>query len=816
MSELSLSKTLQHTPGLLTHWTQDHNRIYLYCDDGVILQVSVLTDSILRFRFSTEGYFLKDFSYAIDPDFDEQISSLKVSEKERHIIIRTNQLVCKLKKKGLTTRIFDRQGQLILGDDKGFHWEKNEESGGNHVFMSKKAFPDENYFGLGDKSCHLNLRGERLNNWVTDCFGYGPETDPLYRSIPFYYGLNEGDAYGVFFDNSFRTYFDFAKEREDATSFWAHGGEMNYYFFYGPELTAVAEQYTLLTGRAELPPLWGLGFHQCKWSYYPETKVKEIAQQFRDLQIPCDAIYLDIDYMDGYRCFTWNHDHFPDPARMLQELREQGYHTVVIIDPGIKIDPDYWVFQEGLEGEHFLRRPDGPYAQGKVWPGECYFPDYTHPETREWWSGLFKDLIRKMGVNGVWNDMNEPAVFDVPSKTLPKDVRFHYEGHNVSHLKAHNIYGMQMARATYEGVKEFVYPNRPVMITRATYSGGQRYSSVWTGDNVASWEHLELASTQCQRLSISGFSYCGSDIGGFNDTPDGELFVRWLQLGIFHPLCRVHSIGYHDLGDAEIDEEAVEANIKNAEGKRDQEPWSFGEPYTSIARKTIELRYRLLPILYTAFWQYVERGTPILRPLSFWDQHDPETLHRMEEFSVGDHLMVCPISDQGAEGRSLYLPKGMWYDFNTDQPVIGEQEIWSDAGLDQIPMYVRAGGILPLAPVMQFIGERMIDVLELHIYYLEGSQSSELYVDAGEGYDYQSGKFLLHQFHFSGTPTGCSLSVDRSGDYQPEYTEFRLVFHGLPFRTASCLVDGQEASVSFQALTTEVTVPVGLKQVEIL
>ena len=815
MSQPSLQQTLQQTPGTLTHWTQDENRLTFHCDNGVLLRVDVLTDSMLRFRFATEGYFPEDFSYAIDPKFEGETKALKITDRDPYITIRTDSIVCKLRKRGLLTRIYDRKGTILLDDDKGFHWERSEEWGGNLVFMSKIAQLEESYFGLGDKSCHLNLRGERLENWVTDCFGYGSDTDPLYRAIPFYYGMNEGNAYGVFFDNSFRTFFDFAKERDDATSFWAHGGEMNYYFFYGPDLIQVAEQYAMLTGRAELPPMWALGFHQCKWSYYPESKVKEIARQFRKLQIPCDAIYLDIDYMDGYRCFTWNNEHFPDPAKMIRELKEQGFRTVVIIDPGIKIDPDYWVFREGLEGRHFIRTPDGPYAQGKVWPGECYFPDYTNPETRKWWSGLFRDLIRKMGVNGVWNDMNEPAVFDVASKTLPEHVRHNYDGHPASHRKGHNIYGMQMSRATYEGVKDFAYPNRPVMITRATFAGGQRFASVWTGDNIASWEHLQLASTQCQRLSISGFSFCGTDIGGFNDIPDGELFIRWLQLGIFHPLCRVHSIGFHDLGDAEIDEEALQANMENTTISRDQEPWSFGEPFTSIAKKTIELRYRLLPYIYTAFWQYVERGTPFLRPLSFWDQHDPDTLHRMEEFSVGDHLLVCPISEQEAEGRFLYLPAGQWYDFHTDRPIPGEQEIWADTTLADIPMFVRGGGILTLGPVMQYTGEKPIHSMELHAYYVEGKQKSELYTDEGDGYGYEEGNSLLYEFQFSGSLEGCSLEMSKVGAFEPTYKQFRLVFHGLPFRASTCLVDGKPLSITFHKLTTEVILPVDFERLEI-
>ena len=782
-------QTREQFPGQLARWEQQAHTLTCYCDNQVMLQLSILRDDLLRFRFATDGYFPRDFSYAIDPDFQPAAGRFTVTERDKYLLIRTATLEVRLEKAGLRTQIYDRKGHLLCADDKGFHFEESD-FGGNLVFMSKVARAEEHYFGLGDKSSHLNLRGSRTQNWATDCFGYGPDTDPLYRAIPFYYSLHEGQAYGIFFDNSFRTFFDFAQERSDATSFWAHGGEMDYYFIYGPELMQVAERYALLTGRPELPPLWALGFHQSKWSYFPESTVRELAATFRRLEIPCDAIYLDIDYMDGYRCFTWDATHFPDPGRMIRELAQDGFRTVVIIDPGIKIDPDYWVFQEGIAHEAYLRRPDGPYVKGKVWPGECFFPDFTDPPVRAWWASLFRDLIRREGVHGVWNDMNEPAIFEVESRTLPSDVRHAYDGNPCSHRKAHNVYGMQMSRASYEGVKTYGYPQRPLMITRATYAGGQRYASVWTGDNSASWEHLQLANTQCQRLSVSGFSFCGSDIGGFNDLPDGELFVRWLQTGIFHPLCRVHSIGYNDTGNEAVDDEAVAKN--KASGKtRDQEPWSYGEPYTQIARATINLRYRLLPHLYTAFWQYVQRGTPFLRPLAFVDQQDTETVHRVEEFLAGDHLLVCPISEPGVEGRYLYLPQGRWYDFRNDQPIPGEQEIWADAGLDEIPMYVRAGAVLPMGPVRQHTGAQADAPLELHVYHGTQPLSSELYLDAGDGYAYQDGGYSLRRFQYAGDSRSLKLQQVREGHYQPAFGHFRVAVHGLAFRISRCRVDGQ-------------------------
>ena len=275
----------------------------------------------------------------------------------------------------------------------------------------------------------MNLRGQRLENWCTDAFGFSKEADPLYRSIPFYYGLHQDKAYGIFFHNSYRSFFDFGKTEADVCAFSAQGGEMDYFFIYGPQLLEVAQQYHELSGKPELPPLWALGYHQCRWSYYPESRVRELADSFRENQIPCDAIYLDIDYMDGYRCFTWNKDYFPKPGKMMKALQKQGFQTVVMIDPGIRVDPDYHVYAEGMEKEVFCRRTNGELMEGPVWPPNCVFPDYTSAAVREWWGNLYKELYKKQGVSGFWNDMNEPAVFKINHKTFPNEVIHDYDGH---------------------------------------------------------------------------------------------------------------------------------------------------------------------------------------------------------------------------------------------------------------------------------------------------------------------------------------------------------------------------------------------------
>ena len=761
-------------PGSINEFKKKKDVFLFTTNNEVALQVTVLRDSVFRFRYATEGSFPKDFSYAISRDAVHGYNHLEYTEEKDHYQIKTSKLILEVKKGDLRKTIKTLDGQVVMEDEIGFHWEFSYEHGSDIVKMSKTAQKMECFYGLGDKPMHFNLKGKRVQNWVTDEYAYGKDRDPIYKAIPFYIGLHNDTAYGVFFDNTFRTFFDFGQERRHVTSFWAQGGEMNYYFFYGPEMEQVVTSYTDLTGRPEMPPLWALGYHQSKWSYYPESNVRELAAKFRELRIPCDALYLDIDYMEGFRCFTWNKEYFPDPEKMVSDLAEDGFKTVAIIDPGIKIDKDYNIYQEALEKGYFCRRADGPLMRGKVWPGECNFPDFTNPEVRTWWSGLYKELIEDVGIAGVWNDMNEPAVMEVPTKTFPLDVRHDYDGNPCSHRKAHNIYGMQMAKATYQGVKEYVYPKRPFIITRSAYSGTQRYSSSWTGDNVASWEHLWLANQQVQRMCVSGMSFIGSDIGGFAEQPTGELFTRWIQLGVFHPFCRVHSSGDHG----------------------DQEPWSFDKDVTDITRKFVELRYKLLPYLYTMFYRYATDGIPMIKPLVYFDQEDHQTYYRTDEFICGDHLLVCTIQEPNAKGRRMYIPRGRWYNYWTGEVIEGGKEQWVDADIQTIPLFVREGGIIPKYPVQQYVGEKTIEEVELEIYYKEGKLNSVLYEDAHEGYDYRKGRYSFRTFKVTGKKNELILQQHKEGKYITPYDKFRLDLKGLPFEIKKIEVDNQETPLS--------------------
>ncbi|WP_124981123.1 glycoside hydrolase family 31 protein [Nonlabens xiamenensis] len=773
ITNTELHQTGNIFPGSLTDFEQVVDTLTFHTANGVILRLQVFRDSVLRFKYGTGGKLVKDFSYAVSEEGNRGYNKLEVVEKNDHYEITTAKIVCHISKLDLRSRIFDLAGNIVCEDELGFHYEESYQYGGEIVKMSKKAQPGESYYGLGDKPADNNLRAKRFELWGTDQYAFGKNTDPLYKNIPFFIGLQNKIAYGIFFDNTFRSYFDFAQERHHVTSFWAQGGNMDYYFIYGPEIDSVVSNYTDLTGKPEMPPLWALGYHQCKWSYYPESNVREIAAKFRELQIPCDAIYLDIDYMDGFRCFTWDKEKFPNPTKMISDLKEDGFKTIAIIDPGIKVDPDYYVYQEAMKNDYFCKRADGPYMKGKVWPGQCYFPDYTNPEVRAWWADLFKGLIADNGLSGIWNDMNEPAVMEVPNKTFPDDVRHDYDGHPCSHRKAHNIYGAQMARATYEGVKKFIYPKRPFVITRSAYSGTQRYTSSWFGDNVATWEHLNIANIQAQRMAMSGLSFAGSDIGGFAEQPTGELFARWIALGIFHPFCRVHSSGDHG----------------------DQEPWTFDENVTNITRKFVELRYKLLPYIYTAFWQYAEEGIPMLKSLVVYDQGDPQTHYRNDEFIFGDKILVCPVQEPNAKGRRMYIPRGDWYNYWTRKTITGGKEAWVDADIDEIPLFVKTGSIIPRYPVMQYVGEKPIEFLTLDVYYKIGTEKSIVYEDANDGYDYKKGRFSLRNLQFRGSEKEMVISQYKDGKFTTEYETLRFNFIGLPFEIDFVEVDNKKISL---------------------
>ncbi|HWP81457.1 MAG TPA: glycoside hydrolase family 31 protein [Bacteroidota bacterium] len=703
------------------------------------LLVHALAPDLFRIRLAPKGTFEPDRSVAVVKT-DWPVIQPKVTDAGSNLKIATDEITIVVQKRPLRLQFVDAEGRAINADDpaKGMSWD------GEEVRIWKTTPLDENYYGFGEKAGRLNKKHKHMAMWNSDIPAYKADTDPLYQSIPFFYGIRGGRAYAIFFDNTYWSSFDMGKESMDRYSFGASGGELNYYFFYGPSPKKILSRFTELVGRMPLPPRWSLGYQQCRWSYAPESRVREIAKNFREKNIPADVMYLDIDYMEGYRIFTWDNAKFPDPTKMISDLRKDGFRIAVIVDPGIKQDTGYHAYRTGLAGNHFLKYPDGRVYSGKVWPGECAFPDFSSAASRRWWGDQFKMLI-DAGVRGWWNDMNEPSVFDVPTKTVDLSVIHDDEGFKTSHRKNHNTYGMQMTQATYDGVKRLLPSERPFVLTRASYAGGHRYSAAWTGDNIASWEHLQMAVPMCLNLSISGQPFVGTDIGGFIGYPSGELFARWLQLGVFTPLMRAHSV----------------INEKN------KEPWEYGEQFTEINRKTIELRYRLLPYIYNALYQASVTGIPPMRPLVFEYPDDGHYQWNETEFMFGDDLLVAPVLWEGATKRTVRLPKGIWYDYWTQTRFDGGKDATVEAPIDRIPIFVRAGAVIPTQQLVQYTDEAPIDPLTYTVYP-GGNGATMYYEDDGISFDFERGSYFRRTIHFSMDGRSRKLALGKvEGSYDP-------------------------------------------------
>jgi len=683
--------------------------------------------------FGDTGYACPTLPPPTAFDFSEKDGALTVETNIARLIIHTAPL---------RLRFETLDGTVLSEDDPGLGtvWD------GTEVTTYKTLQPGERFFGLGEKTGGLDKAGKQYKNWNTDAFGYGHNTDPLYVTCPFYMGLSHDRPYGIFLNNHSQTVFNFGAANDRFSFFSAARGEMDYFFFAGPEPADILRDYTELTGRADLPPLWSLGFQQCRYSYYPEAEMLRVAKGFRDLDIPADVIYFDIHYMQDFKVFTWHGEHFPDPASLIAKLKSMGFRVVVILDPGVKVEEGYEAFDEGTARDVFVKYPDGKPYRGAAWPGWCQFPDFTDADVREWWAENVARMA-EAGVDGFWNDMNEPAVW---GHFTPDIVQFSLEGKGGSHKDAHNVYGMQMARATAKGARKALKGKRPFVLTRATFSGGQRDSAVWTGDNYADDTHLLLGARMVSGMGISGFPFAGNDVGGFTGDASAALYKRWMAYSAFHPLMRAHTM----------------INSKQAE------PWSFGEECTEAARNYINLRYRLMPHLYSLFYEASQNGMPPVRSLLFRFYHEWKVFSTdfENQFMLGEHLLICPVRAE-AEFAKVYLPEGRWYGFFNDAVYEGGREQVVELQRDTIPVFMQAGGILPEQSAVKYTAEAHDGILRLHVY-AGGEGSYTLYEDDGETADGVSLKRDIS--HREG-----HLKIGAGeGGYTSNFDKVRVYFHG--------------------------------------
>jgi alpha-glucosidase len=764
---------------------------------ALTVRITALRNDIIRVRISPDSTLPEDASWAVLPTARGVSVDVQPIQDSAAVGFRTAALEVRVERNPLRLVISDLAGNVISADAVGRP--VNFNLGGFAV--SKQMPGGEHYYGLGDKTGAFDRRNQAYTLWNTDV---GPQesVDPLYKSIPFFLGVSGTRSYGIFLDNTWRTWFDFGKQVRDAVVFGSEGGPLDYYFIYGPTPKQVVEGYTDLTGKPPLPPLWALGFQQSRYSYYPESQAREIANRLRADKIPSDVLYLDIDYQDRNRPFTVDAKGFPNFPGLVSDLRKQHLHLVTITDLHIAHAPNqgYLPYDTGNAGNHFVKNPDGSEFVGIVWPGQAVFPDFTRAQTREWWGGLYRQFVSD-GVAGFWNDMNEPSVFDGPDKTMPLDSvhRIDEPGfttRTATHSEIHNIVGLENARATFDGLLKLRPDERPFVLTRATYAGGQRYGFTWTGDNSATWNHLRLATQMVLNLGVSGISMVGADVGGFGSSPAPDLLTRWVELAAFSPLFRDH---------------ATKSSLPH-------EVWAHGPDHEAIARRYIETRYRLLPYIYSLADESSRTGLPMMRPvfLEFPEIFAPNSGgfdHLDTEFLLGPSLLIAPPPfSETMDDYAVSFPKGHeWYDFWTGLKMPAPPRMPSIAEiasgtpipaipqihppLDTMPVYVRGGSILPIQPLIQSTDETPKGPLELHVY--PGAEcSGTLYLDDGHTFRYRQGEYLRQNFTCQSDANSVRVNFSaRQGSYSPWWKSVEVVIYGWPSASAQAKLSGNSAAL---------------------
>lgn len=567
-------------------------------------------------------------------------------------------------------------------------------------------------YGGGEVTGPLLRNGQSIKLWNTDSGAYSVDNGKrLYQSHPWVMGVRpDGTSFGILFDTPYKAELTTTDER---INFETEGELFRIFVIDRESPQAVIKGLAELIGTMPMVPRWALGYQQCRFSYTPASRVIEVADTFRIKRIPCDVMWMDIDYMDGYRIFTFNPQTFPDPAALNRDLHIRGFHSAWMIDPGAKVDSTYFVYKSGTANDVWVKTAQGKEFNGDAWPGACAFPDFTQPKTVRWWADLYKDFLDK-GVDGVWNDVNEPQISNTPTGTMPEDNK-HLGGDKIPagpHLKYHNVYGYLMVKASREGIMKARPQNRPFILTRSNFLGGQRFAATWTGDN-ASWEsHMTMSVPMILTLGLSGQPFSGADVGGFLFNPDADLFGRWMALGAFYPFSRGHACA----------------------GTINKEPWAFGQKVEDVSRMALERRYVLLPYYYTLLHEASEIGMPIMRPVFFADPKD--TLLRAEEqaFLIGENLLVVPEWAQNPA-----LPKGIWRNLSL---IPGD-----DKDSYQAKLKIRGGAIIPTGKIIQNTNEKSLDPLTLLVCLDEkGEAHGTLYWDEGDNWSFKDGNYSFQHF----------------------------------------------------------------------
>jgi len=742
------------------------------------MRVEFVREDVLRVKISQGGQFDESPSCSV-MDSTPRVKKFNYDDSKRRLELSTQSIKVVVEKSPFNIKAYRADGSCLF---EGLQGSKDWDS--PYVWMNESwSFRiardgQEMIMGLGEKTGPGNRSGKRYQLWNNDIYAppaqelfpsgtpkdaperdpKGTSFDPYYVSIPFFYKI-EGSAphkaAGFFFDNPHRAFFEF--DRDDRLSSEFKGGQMTLYVFAGPMMQDILESFTELVGRINLPPLWSLGHHHCRWKVYNEADVRRIASGYRSNGVPCDSFWLDIDYMDGFRLFTWNKERFPEIKKLSADLAKDGMRLVTIVDPGVKLDKSYKACKEGLDGGHFCKCQNGAPFLGGVWPGKTLFPDFSKEETRKWWARLNAEHVRNAGLSGIWNDMNEPAIF---GGGFCEEMRFDRDGRNFDHSRFHNEYATLMAMGTLAGL-ESAFPNRrPFILSRGGSPGIQRYAANWMGDNCSRWEQLWQSIPMACGLGISGQPFVGADVGGFQDDSNPELLIRWILYAALTPFCRNHNMA-----------------------KKGQEPWEMGEAALGIYRKAVNLRYKLLPYIYSAFVTSSESGLPVQSPLSLFFQDDFACYGADDEYMFGRDLLVAPVCSKGVVSRQVYLPKGDWYDFRDGSLLRGPAYVVSPAPMDSIPVFAKAGSIIPMLPEPpQSSAHWKPEMIELHLYMplSDGEFFSRVWEDDGESMAYKLGKYMDSFLIVSRKGSEIKIRTELSGDGFPQFVRkgFKMVFHG--------------------------------------
>ncbi|HEX4849573.1 MAG TPA: glycoside hydrolase family 31 protein [Puia sp.] len=713
-----------------------------------IFDVRAYNEDVIRVRISRNKE-LNNFSYALVSN-EIPAFNTSVEDKGKSIEITTHSLWVIIEKEpSLRITFKNKAGEIINEDMPGIGF--GTTFIGSKVSSYKKLQDGERFVGLGETLGNLDKRGSgfTLNN--TDTYKYGDPRLSMYISIPFFIGVHHQQLYGLFYNNTYKTFFNFGLSTP-FTSINAEGGDADYFLIYGKSIAQILDHYSVLTGRMPLPPIWSIGYHQSRCTYYPQERVMTVAETFRKKNIPVDCIVLDADYLQDYEPFRINKERFPDLAGLAAHLKKMNIELTASVNPGIKIDSTYDGHLDGLKQDVFVKYTDGNLFVSDIAPSTNHFVDFTNPRGRQWWIDKMK-FLPDNGIHGYWNDMNEPAV---NGSYLPDNLQFDFDGRKANALEAKNVYGFQMARSSYESALRYGNGRRPFILTRSAFAGVQRYSAVWSGDNTAKDEYLLQGVLLNSQMGLSGIPFVGPDLGGYIGDGTKDLFKRWIEVGIFSPFVRNHK------------EYFASAN----------EPWSYGEEAEAISKAYIGFRYRLLPYVYSTFYQASQSGMPIARSLCVNDPFDDKVYDQLYQyqFLFGDALLIVPVTTQ-ENMKKVYLPEGEWYDLFTEEKLSGKKELIKQNPVYQIPIYIKASSIIPMQTLVQSTKEKPSDTLFIHIY--NGTRKNEFvyYEDAGDGQEYQKGDFCKRTILFDPDQKRIMISP-QTGSYHSVFKKIQVFLHG--------------------------------------